>query len=238
MAQESSPEQRLAGVRALVTAGPMRAYLDAVRFISNVSTGRLGAEIARECLARGASVTFAHGPGSRLPSPPEGTGDRLTLVEIDTLTNLMETLREELRGGKSQVCFHAMAVLDYIPDQKMPGKLSSDAETRTIMLHRSPKVIEQIKKIAPTVLLVGFKLEVGLSDEELEEAGQGLMSRTGAEIVVANDLERIQGGHHPARICYRRGDGIGVRSVDGKREIASALCDLVEDRIRTMKAAG
>jgi phosphopantothenoylcysteine synthetase/decarboxylase len=216
----------------------MRAYLDAVRYISNVSTGRLGAEIARECLQRGATVTFAHGPGSQLPSPPEGAEERLTLVPIENLTNLMETLREELRGGQTQVCFHAMAVLDYIPDRKLPGKLSSDAETWTVTLHRSPKVIEQIKKIAPAVLLVGFKLEVGLSDDDLDEAGRGLMARTGAEIVVANDLLRIGSGHHAARICYRSGERAGVRAADGKPQIARVLCDLVADRIRETKAAG
>jgi len=238
MVDMNQDNQALAGVQALVTAGPMRAYLDAVRFISNVSTGRLGAEIARELLARGASVTFAHGPGSVLPSSPEGTEGRLTLSQVDTLTSLLETLREELRGGKCQVCIHAMAVLDYLPEQRLDRKFSSSAETWTITLHRSPKVIEQIKNIAPMVLLVGFKLEVGKSDDELVEAGRDLMERTGAEIVVANDLSRIGSGHHPARIIVREGREVQVRAADGKREIARILCDQVAAHIRAARTAG
>jgi phosphopantothenoylcysteine synthetase/decarboxylase len=228
---QSALSKRLENVTVLITAGPMRAYLDAVRYISNVSTGRLGAEIARECLARGAAVTFVHGPNSRLPTPPPGSEDRLTLIEIDTLGNLTETLREALRGGGHRICFHAMAVLDYVPEETVPGKFSAEAPKWSLTLVRSPKVIEQIKKMSPATLLVGFKLEVDVSVERLIERAKDLMDRSGAEIVVANDLSRINADHHPATICYREEERIGTRAVDGKPQIARALCDLVEARM-------
>lgn len=222
---------KLEEVRVLITAGPLRAYLDAVRYISNVSTGTLGARIAEECLARGAIVTLLHGPGSHLPVPPPATEERFTLVEIDTMASLMEALREQLRGGKQQVCIHAMAVLDYVPEQTLPEKFSSESPTWTLKLVRSPKVIEQIRKISPATLLVGFKLEVGASTEGLIRQAKGLMDRAGAEIVVANDLSRIDEQHHPAIVCDRKEGRVSARAVDGKRQIARAVCDLIEVRL-------
>jgi len=228
----------LEGVRILITAGPMRAYLDAVRYVSNLSTGRLGAEIALECLRRGAVVTFVHGPDSRVPSPPPEMEARLNLYPIETLSTLLEALREELRGANHRVCFHAMAVLDYLPEQTLPTKFSSEAPTWTVKLVRSPKVIEQIKRISPATLLVGFKLEVKVSSEQLAGAAAQLMNRSGADIVVANDLSRIDEVHHPAMICQRGESGILMRTVDGKREIARALCDMVEARLRKSQGSG
>jgi phosphopantothenoylcysteine synthetase/decarboxylase len=227
-----SGSKNLEDVRVLITAGPMRAYLDAVRYISNVSTGKLGARIAEECLARGATVTLVHGPGSHLPVPPAETEERLILVEIDTMASLMEALREQLRGGNQQVCVHAMAVLDYVPEQTLPDKFSSESSTWTLNLVRSPKVIEQIKKISPTILLVGFKLEVGTSTEGLIRQAKALMDRAGAEIVVANDLSRIDEQHHPAIVCHQKEGRISARAVDGKPQIARAVCDLIQVRLQ------
>ena len=60
-----------AGKHILITSGPTRANLDAVRFISNRSSGRLGRKMALEALGRGAQVTFVAGPDSVVPAPED-----------------------------------------------------------------------------------------------------------------------------------------------------------------------
>ncbi|MGB5933691.1 MAG: phosphopantothenoylcysteine decarboxylase, partial [Anaerolineae bacterium] len=84
---------KLSGKRVLVTSGPTRAPIDAVRYITNKSTGRLGALIAEEALREGAEVTYIYGKGSVLPQVAESAS--LRLVEVETVPELMERVREE-----------------------------------------------------------------------------------------------------------------------------------------------
>jgi len=61
------------------------------------------------------------------------------------------------------------------------------------------------------------------------------MSRSGAEVVVANDLTKIKEEHHPATICWKDEEGISMKTVDGKPEIAQALCELLEQFMNRRK---
>src|SRR5207302_4592494 len=74
--------------RILVTSGPTRAPLDAVRFFTNKSTGRLGALIAEAAVQGGADVTFVYGRGSETPAARGGQRDHLRLVPVDTVDDL------------------------------------------------------------------------------------------------------------------------------------------------------
>jgi phosphopantothenoylcysteine synthetase/decarboxylase len=234
--EEQTPSGALVGARVLVTAGPTRSYIDAVRFISNESTGRLGTEIANELLNRGATVTFVHGKGSVTPEVRQFPEDRLCLLQAETISDLIGVLREELRGGKQQVCVHSMAVLDYLPERYDAGKIKSNRKSISLKLVAGPKVIEQVKNISPATLLVGFKLEVGVSDAELVRRSRELMDRSEAEIVVANDLALMKDGQHPAIICRREDEDLVTEKVEGKRAIAVLLSDLIENRLRTSNA--
>jgi phosphopantothenoylcysteine synthetase/decarboxylase len=163
-----------------------------------------------------------------MPIVPEGKSDSLTAVEIETVGDALEILREELRGGNKQVCIHPMAVLDYLPERLNGGKIPSDKTSITIKMVRGPKIIEQIKQIAPATILVGFKLESNCSDKFLKKQAENLMGRSGAELVVANDLSRIKEGKHPALICKRTDRDVETIEVEGKKEIARVLCDQIE----------
>jgi len=197
--------------------------------VSNASTGQTGAAIVEECLSRGALVTFVHGPCCAQPNVPEGKSDALTTIEIETVGDALEILREELRGGNQQVCIHPMAVLDYLPERLNGGKIPSDKTSITLKLVRGPKIIEQVKQIAPAIILVGFKLESNCSDKSLVKQAEKLMGRSGAEFVVANDQARIKDGKHPALICRKTDKGIETIETEGKREIARVLCDQIQD---------
>ncbi|HTN61118.1 MAG TPA: bifunctional phosphopantothenoylcysteine decarboxylase/phosphopantothenate--cysteine ligase CoaBC, partial [Devosia sp.] len=82
----ASPTTDLADLRVLITAGPTTSPIDAVRYITNHSTGRMGAAMAEEALRRGAQVRYVLGTdkGVVRPIPPPGSADRLTLVEVQT----------------------------------------------------------------------------------------------------------------------------------------------------------
>jgi len=223
----------LSDKRVLVTSGPTRAPLDAVRFISNRSSGRLGCAIARELLSRGAYVTLIAGAGSVAPAPDElaeGERGRLDLMRIETVQELMDALKETLEGeAPPDAVVHAMAVLDYLPESFDARKRPSGQGLWKLRLLPGPKVIEHIRRWAPQVCLVQFKLEVGVSEEDLVGRAQESLQRNSADLVVANDLERISDWQHPALILGPDGTVLGRPHT--REEIAAALCDALEEKI-------
>src|SRR3989337_2547573 len=87
----------------MITSGPTRGYIDAVRYISNKSTGKLGATIATEALKRDASVTFVYGTGSSAPDITLLGKDRtrrLALIEIETIDDLLITIQKNLKENR------------------------------------------------------------------------------------------------------------------------------------------
>ena len=97
----------LEGKRLLITSGPTRGPIDAVRYITNKSTGRLGMLLAGEALSRGAMVTFVYGKGSRVPDIEQMGADalsRLRLREIETVDELLAVIEQKARASSlSQV---------------------------------------------------------------------------------------------------------------------------------------
>jgi phosphopantothenoylcysteine synthetase/decarboxylase len=219
----------LAAKHVLVTSGPTRADLDAVRYISNRSSGRLGCIMALEALARGAQVTMVAGHGSAVPGPgdaEETVLERLRVLRIETVGDLVKALEAELRPHpRPDALVHAMAVLDYVPEAAREDKTPSGRESWEIRLVKTPKVIRMIRDWAPETCLVQFKLEVGLDDEALRDAATASMRVNRADLVVANDLARIRDDVHPALIIGSEGEILARPAT--KSEIARQLCDVL-----------
>ena len=212
----------------LITSGPTRGYIDAVRYISNKSTGKLGAAIAIEALKRNACVTFVYGTGSSTPDITLLGKDyacRLTLIEIETIDDLLTTVQEKLKGVSFDAIAHAMAVLDYAPEKQSEGKIASIKDTLTITLRKMPKVIKQIRTLWPHAFLIGFKLEVGLSRDELVGRAYASMIESGADLVVANNQNEIDRDKHRAYLINSHKE---VESrCETRQDIAGELMDLI-----------
>jgi len=232
MASDSLPP--LLGKKLLITSGPTRGLIDAVRFVSNRSSGKLGRLLAVEALRHGAQVTFIRGPGSRRPDDGALTQEaltRLALTEIETVDDLLAAARRLVPTGGFDAILHPMAVLDYVPATYDAGKTPSGRDEWIIRLIRTPKVIERLRELAPDAFLVEFKLEVGLSRDELVKAAHESLLRYRADLVVANDLTRIDAERHPAYFIWP--DGTVERECTTKEEIAAGLVALIADQLRS-----
>lgn len=206
----------------------MRGYIDPVRYISNRSTGRLGAYIATEALKRNASVTFIHGTGSVIPDVSflgKGYVSQLTCIEIETFDDLLTTIREKLMGISFHAIVHSMAVLDYIPEKYCSSKISSGEDKLETTFVRTLKIIKVIRDLWPHALLVGFKLEVGLSKNELIEKAYKSLHESKANLVVANDHADIAGDKHRAYVI-NSGKEVECECTT-KKDISEKLIDII-----------
>lgn len=231
--KDTTQSQVFAGKKFLITSGPIRGPIDAVRYISSTSTGKLGSLLAQEALKRGAQVTFVFGEGSARPEPgalksvDEG---RLILRPVVTYDDMMKTFSEELSSQRHHVVVHAMAVLDYVPEKRSSTKTPSRKDQWTIKLVPTPKLIQIVKRLNPRAFLVGFKLEVGADQEALVQAAQLSAEKNEADLMVANELGTIQRGEHQAIVVNSRG---GVEAIfKGKEEIAAGLMRLIADKLK------
>ena len=175
-----SPE--LAGRSVLMTAGPTAEPIDPVRSITSRSTGRTGALLARELVAAGCSVTMVYGPGSE--EPPAGA----RVVRVTTVKEMDGAVRGEMARKKFDILVMAAAAADYTVRRPRKAKIDSGAERMTLELERAPKIIRRAREAQRGALLVGFKAVVGATREGLERGALDGMRRSGADMVVANDV--------------------------------------------------
>jgi phosphopantothenoylcysteine decarboxylase/phosphopantothenate--cysteine ligase len=175
-------ERDLADRRFVVTAGPTRGWIDRVRFITNPSTGKMGIAIAEELLVRGAEVVLVLGPTSQ-------TAPRLAkVIRVNTSAEMLDAVMAELDDADGLVS--AAAVLDYVPSEKADTKMASGQQSLKVELTPTVKIIEEARKKKKGLYIVGFKVESGVSQRELEERARAKIDSGICNLVVANDEQK------------------------------------------------
>lgn len=172
--------------RLLVTAGPTREPIDAVRFLSNRSSGRMGVALALAGARRGWPTTLAHGPLTT-PVPPH---EKLALAAFESTADLEELLRR--RWPSHDILLMAAAVADH-----RPVVTPSDLHTKrrrldgplALHLEPTPDLLAGLAaSTRPEQLVVAFALEPA---EGLIDAARAKLRRKGAAAIVANPLETM-----------------------------------------------
>ncbi|MBI2633331.1 MAG: hypothetical protein HYW78_02985 [Parcubacteria group bacterium] len=121
--------------KVIVTVGATREFIDDIRFISNVSKGRFGYEIAK-ALARSGYTTTVLCPKE---VPPWFYGECSVEINHEYFTDTQSLENLILNQNDIQIVFHAAAVSDFRPRKKVSGKISSHQENLTIELERTQK---------------------------------------------------------------------------------------------------
>jgi len=180
--------QDLAGKHILITAGPTRAYLDAFRYITNPSSGKMGIALAQNALDRGAKVTLVYGPGTAKPPV------QAKVIPILSTEEMLEAVQKTLKSEKIDAAILSAAAADYgLPDRKNE-KTPSGKNEWNLQLKPLPKIVKNVKTIDPKVYLVGFKAEYNLKNEELIDRAYKRMNETGMDLIVANDVSKKNTG--------------------------------------------
>jgi phosphopantothenoylcysteine decarboxylase/phosphopantothenate--cysteine ligase len=213
----------LRGKRVLVSAGGTREPLDAVRYVGNRSSGRMGVAIAAEARRRGAEVTLL---AANLAVPaPAG----VELVETPTAADLE---REALaRAMEADIVVMAAAVADYRPAEAIAAKRPKDAAAWTLELQPTTDVLSQLgERRRDGQLLVGFAAETG--EDGLERA-RAKLSNKGADLFVLNDVGRTDIGFDAAENEVTLLTAKAQRTIAKapKDEIAATILDEIEARL-------
>ena len=203
--------------RILLTAGPTRAYLDDVRYLTNASSGRMAAALATAALARGHEVTIVSGPVHvRYPRAAR-------VVPVTTTAEMMEAALAELPASDGVIA--AAAPCDFEPVRKESGKIPRQGARLTLELRPTPDVIATRDR-----WFVAFALEPGGDPRRAFEK----IEAKRCDLIVVNDLTALEAAETSVIVYDRHHETVGSRA-GTKRVVAGWLIRLVEDRLMAVE---
>ena len=208
----------LIGKKVLVTAGPTRANIDPVRFISNRSTGKMGYAIAEEARDRGAEVVLVSGPTNE--AAPYG----INVIKINT----NEEMRSEIlkHFETSNIVIKSAAVADYKAKEYSENKIKKGNGDLEIILTRDNDILKELGEKKSGQILVGFAAE----SQNVIENAKGKLIKKNLDYIVANDITSKDSGFasndNRVTIVTREGQELSLEKMS-KREVARNLFDII-----------
>jgi phosphopantothenate-cysteine ligase len=241
-------------MKVLITAGGTTEKIDAVRAITNTGTGRLGALIADAFAVSPVVDGIFYVCSGKAVRPQNGktvvriADDTHTLQETitdicgknpigavihsmavsDYRTRSITTaaaLATRLAATAPPDVETAATMIRNIPGIAPPGgKISSDVEDLVVILERTPKVIAQLRELAPEAIIVGFKLLTNADEAVLLDTAYALLRKNDCDYVLANDLSLIGDGSHIGHLMDREKKTITWQT---KQDIAEGIAKTV-----------
>lgn len=228
-------------MKILITSGGTTEKIDSVRGITNHATGTLGKYIAETFLEKGYHVTLVTTKEAVKPKDHP----LLTVQIITNVDSLLSTLEPLVKTH--DVFIHSMAVSDYTPvymtdlneveqaehvsdllnRQNTESKISSKEDYQVLFMKKTPKVISLVKTWNPDICLIGFKLLVNVSKDELFAVARESLQKNKARYILANDLTEIKGDKHHAYLL----DESHVYEADTKKAIANLIFERVTNHV-------
>lgn len=221
--QYFAKQQRLAGKKVLITAGPTYEKIDPVRFIGNYSSGKMGLALAEVCAEQGAEVTLICGPVMLQTNHPN-----IKRIDVESAQQMYEAATKHF--PKTDIAILCAAVADFTPKTTADKKIKRKGDDLTIKLQPTQDIaaalgIQKKKK----QVLVGFALE---TDNELKNA-KDKMERKNLDLIVLNSLQDKGAGFrvdtNKVTIIDRRG-GLTAYDTKTKREVAEDIVECIVKR--------
>ncbi|KAF0099021.1 MAG: phosphopantothenate-cysteine ligase / phosphopantothenoylcysteine decarboxylase [bacterium] len=173
--------KRLSGLKVLITAGPTFEPIDAVRGITNSSSGKMGYAVARAALEAGAEVTLISGPTCLAPPREAKT------VAVSSAQEMLAAV--EAAADAADIFIGVAAVADYYVLNRSEQKIKKDAHILTLELAPNPDILANISSRPKPPFCVGFAAE----SENLEEYAELKRRRKHLPLIVANDVTEAVG---------------------------------------------
>ncbi len=169
----------LSGKKIIITAGPTIEQIDPVRIITNPGSGKTGYHLAEAAKTRGADVTLIAG------NIGEFAFSDYKVIPAKTTEDMYRAVMDNLKD--KDIMIHTASVADFTPETSQE-KISTENKTITITLKPTTKILDKIKNSNKTIFLVGFKAEYALEKSALIEKARKKLEKSGADLIVANDV--------------------------------------------------
>jgi phosphopantothenoylcysteine decarboxylase/phosphopantothenate--cysteine ligase len=203
----------------LLTAGPTRAYIDDVRFLSNASSGRMAAAIASAAIAAGHDVVIVSGPVHvRYPAAAR-------VIPVITTGEMLEASLVELPRCDGVIA--AAAPCDFEPKRRVAGKIPRQGAGLTLRLTPTPDVIATLARRArPRQWFVAFALEPGANPAR----AFAKIEAKRCDLIVVNDVTALEGPSTSVTVYDRTHAAVGSKK-GTKRAVATWLVRLFMTRL-------
>jgi phosphopantothenoylcysteine decarboxylase/phosphopantothenate--cysteine ligase len=214
VANLATAKRDLEGETVLITAGPTQEPLDAVRYLTNRSSGKMGYALAEEATARGATVILVSGPVN-LPAPGN-------VIHVRTAAQMFDAVMKHLE--ESTIIIKAAAVADYHRADAPQHKIKKTAARLSLELDPTVDILAELGRKKGDRLLIGFAAE---TENLIGEARRKLESKN-CDMVVANLVSQsgigFDSDENEVVLVTRNSDPIPVRRAL-KRAIAARILD-------------
>ncbi len=220
--------QDFRGKKVLVSGGPTVEFIDPVRVITNLSSGKMGLALAKEAWRRGAEVFYVF--GGNLYPPAQIRSKRVT-----TTAEMMKAVLEELGKTRYDIFISAAAPSDFAPVSSARKKIPTKKGIMTLTLKPTPKIIEEVRRRMPKVYLVAFKAETSASAEKLKGAIKRFKDEVGADLVVGNEVSGGKGFGADTNSVVIQGKKATASGEHSKEKIARILLDEIAAEQKTKK---
>ena len=211
---------RLAGLRAVVTAGPTREAVDPVRYVGNRSSGKMGFAIADALVAQGASVTLVAGPVA-LETPRS-----VQRLDVESALQMRASVMDAI--GDAGLFIACAAVADFRPVSPQPDKIKKENENLSIELVRNPDILAEVAALPERPFCVGFAAETN----DLEHYAEGKRRAKRLDMIAANSVGAGKGFEKDDNALLVLWEGGRVELPrQPKARLAEQLVTLIADRL-------
>ena len=211
-----SKNQDFRGKKVMITSGPTQEAIDPVRFISNHSSGKMGASIADAFAEEGADVYLVLGPGAVKPVDP-----KIKIFNVKSAEDMFQAC--DNLHKQMDICVFAAAVADYAPKHVASEKIKKEGDGMTIELTKNIDIAYTLgKQKSPLQIHVGFALET----ENEEIYAKSKLERKNFDLIVLNSMRDAGAGfqHDTNKVRIFTEEGKSLESaVLPKNQIAEII---------------
>ena len=215
-----SRQQKLAGKKVLITAGPTYEKIDPVRFIGNYSSGKMGFALAEVCAEQGAEVTLVSGPVVLQAKHPG-----IRRIDVESAREMFEAATKHF--PKADITILCAAVADFTPKTTADKKIKRKGDNLKLELQPTQDIAAALGAVKKKKqVLVGFALE---TDNELQNA-QDKMERKNLDLIVLNSLQDKGAGFRVDTnkvTIIDRHNGLTAYDTKSKREVAEDIVEFI-----------
>lgn len=217
-----SMEKDLEGKKVLVTAGPTIEAIDPVRYISNHSSGKMGYEIAKAAMLRGADVTLVSGQTSLTPPMFVDT------IPVKSAADMYEAVME--KKDEQDIIIKAAAVADYTPSHVSQEKVKKKDGEMSIELTRTKDILKTLgEQRRDDQFLCGFSMET----QNMLENSRAKLKKKQIDMIAANNLKEKGAGFQTDTniVTFITENEEVPLPMMTKEEVANALLDFIRGKM-------